>query len=313
MRSISRPIIRWAPFLLVFSCSSASEAPSPGATVELDQGVLARVGHLQIHRDTLTEVASAQKIPVNLAAQRVIRDKIFGLAGERELLTDELEYVSVRSSVRARLARAALADVLVQANGSPLTDAEVEVATERHFLELDRPEGFRVIHAVAQVSPDSDEATKTKALFAAQQLLEAVEGASDAAEFEAYADKISVEGIEIRIEELDPVAADGRILTPSGGRLVERFAAAAAKLERPGDQSSIVETEFGFHIIMLLERTPPLRVPLERRRTMLRDEIIATRARRATESLLARLRQGRRVEVERSADALMQSIQVVTP
>ncbi len=47
------------------------------------------------------------------------------------------------------------------------------------------------------------------------------------------------------------------------GRTPPPFDAAAAALKKPNDLSPVVETQFGFHIIQLLERAPASTAPFE--------------------------------------------------
>lgn len=296
--------------ILLAGCSGPPEPPLQQASA-LEGDVVARVGDLDIRVETVAGILSAQALAaVEEARDRAIRDTLLGLGAEWRGLQDSAD---VRAAIRARLARAALSRMTADAALAPLTDEEVEAKTAAHFLELDRPEGFRVIHAVALASTSSDTQTKDRARQLAEQVAKAVAGAADAADFERRAKAISGEGIELRIESLDPVAADGRVLSASGGELVGPFAAAAARLAAVGDQSAVTETEFGYHVMQLLERTPAKRMSLEQRRALLRDEIVATRAKDASASLLERLRKERAIEVERSASALMQSLQVLTP
>lgn len=293
----------------ISGCSSPPDLPSLQATA-LEGDVVAQVGPLDIGAETVVRILSAQALAVEEARDRAVRDALFGLAAESRGLRDSAD---VRAAIRARLARAVLSKTASEVSHAPPTDDEVEAKTADHFLELDRPEGFRVIHAVVLVSPASDDETKRRARRLAEQVAKAVAGAADAGDFESRAKAFSGKGIELRIESLDPVSADGRLLSASGGALVRPFAAAAAQLVAVGDQSPVVETEFGYHVMQLLERTPAKRVSLEQRRALLRDEIIATRAKDASAALLERLRQERETEVERSAGALMQSLQVLAP
>lgn len=291
------------------SCSPRSEA-SRVLSSQLEAGVVARVGTSDIRSEHIAKIATAQNVSVDEAGREAIRDALFALGAVKEQLT---ETASIRSAIRASLARAVLAKIAADVSGAPPSDTEVEEATAGHFLELDRPEGFRVIHAVARIAAEADHAAKERVRSVAERVAKAVAGAVDAQDFEIRARGVDAGGIELRIESLDPVASDGRLLVPSGGGLVKPFAAAASQLVSPGDLSPVTETEFGYHVLMLLERTPAKRVPLDQRRTLLRDEIVASRARQATTSLLDRLRKEHAPEVERSAGALMQSLQVMTP
>ena len=58
----------------------------------------------------------------------------------------------VRAALRGRLARARLEILQQQVAAAPIADAEVEEATAPHFVQLARPEAFRVIHAVVLVT-----------------------------------------------------------------------------------------------------------------------------------------------------------------
>lgn len=279
-------------------------------SADLDEGLAARVGPVAIPAGLVAKAASAQNLSLDEARDRAIRDALFGLAAEQAGLD---EWAMIRPAVRARLARARLAIISSEAEREPPTDEEVETATAEHFLDLDRPEGFRVIHAVARVKAADAKEKKEKARRVAERVAAAVASATDAGEFERRAKEVATDGVEVRIERLEPVAADGRVLSPSGGRYAQPFAAAAARLSSPGEKSPVVETEFGFHVMMLLEKTPPKKVPLEERRTLLANEIRATRARKATEQLLSDLRRERNVSIERSAYALIDNLQVLTP
>jgi len=87
-------------------------------------------------------------------------------------------------------------------------------------------------------------------------------------------------------------------------------ARAAAHLTEPGQKSAVVATKYGFHVLMLLERTPSHVVPLEERRQMLHSEIITERAKRAKKELIDQLRSVSRAVVERSADALLATVSI---
>ena len=296
--------------LLLGGCSSDPSQQEGGVVANLDQGVAARVGPVEIRADVIAKFAAAQNLSLEEVRDGAVRDALFALGAEKEALD---QATMVRPAVRARLARARLAAIEAETAQPPPTDEEVEAATARHFLELDRPEGFRVIHAVARVPDDADDATKEKARALATRVASAVADAEDASEFESRAKEVETDGVDLLVEALEPVAADGRVLHPSGGQFVEPFAAAAARLSRPGEKSPVVETEFGFHVMMLLEKTPGKRIRIEERRAILGSEILANRARKETGLLLERLRNERSVHVERSAFALIDGLQVLTP
>lgn len=310
IRAFVRATFPCSAILFAVACSSAPTEQVGVTSAELDEGLAAHVGPVAIPVSLVAKAAAAQSLPLEEARDRAIRDTLFGLAAESAGLG---EAAMVRPAVRARLARARLAVISSETSRQPPTDAEVEEATAEHFLDLDRPEGFRVIHALARVTAKDTDEKKQKARRVAERVAAAVAAATDADDFERRAKEVETDGIELRIERLEPVAADGRVLHASGGQFVKPFAAAAARLSNPGEKSPVVETDFGFHVMMLLEKTPAKRVPLEERRKLLAKEIMATRARKATEELLAELRRERDVRIERSAYTLIDNLQVLTP
>jgi peptidyl-prolyl cis-trans isomerase C len=224
--------------------------------------------------------------------------------------------LSVEAALRGTLARAVLETLKKEASETAPTDAEVAEVTARHFVELDRPETFRVIHAVVKVPPKADNAMHLRARALAARLAERVTNATDEAEFRKLAESIDErDGLEVVVETLKPVAADGRVVDvdrPSDQQTyVLSFARAASRLTQPGQKSGVVTSEFGFHAMMLLERIPALVVPLDERRRLLRDEILTDRARRLKKDLLHRLQSNVATTVERSTDSILATVDVV--
>ena len=154
-----------------------------------------------------------------------------------------------------------------------------------------------------------------RAKTVASRLAEHLAKARDEAQFrflvESFQDR---DGFELVVDTQKPVAADGRVVDvehpTSGESYVLPFARAAARLGQPGQKSGVVPSEYGFHVMMLLERTPPHAVPFDERRRLLRDEIVTDRARRSKKDRLQRIRSSVSTSVERSAEALLATVDV---
>jgi len=277
----------------------------------LRPGVVATVGTLEITAATVAEFAGRTNVAPKIALDRAITDALFANAAEREHVD---ETPAVRAALRARLARAALEQLDDEAHRGEPSDAEIAQATERHFVELDRPEAFRVIHALVQLPEKADAATTARAHALAERLLGEVAHAKDEPDFRARAEALTDRGgLDIVVETLKPVAADGRVVdvvhpSPDIDTYVLPFARAVARLTEPGQKSGIITSEFGFHVAMLLDRTPALSVPFAERRERLRGEVMTARAGRAKAALLERLAAATPVTIERSADTLLATV-----
>jgi peptidyl-prolyl cis-trans isomerase C len=304
----------WPAALALLACSnspSATTTAPPPTTSTLPAGVVADVGSIAIGAQSVAAVASARQIPPRDALDREIRDALFASAALR---ADLDQHPATRAALRGALARATLESLKQEAAQADPTDAEIDEGTRRHFVELDRPEGYRVTHVVVRVAETADAASKARAKALAERIAERVASVGGEADFKAAAESVDRGGLEVMVQSLPVFAADGRVLDEralNDPPMVLPFARAASHLAHAGQKSGVVATEFGYHVIMLLERTPALSVPFEERKIRLRDEIIKLRARKLKEELLSRIKSTLATNVERSADALLSTVDVV--
>jgi hypothetical protein len=298
--------MKGARALVVAACLSCSGEPRPVATrAALPPGVVASVGGDLIHAETVARIASAQGIDRSAARDLAVRDAVFAAA----LRADPQRSASVAVAERAALGRALFEVLEKQAEDlGPIGDTELlELATER-WTELDRPPSVRTAHAVVLVKKPEDSAP---ARAFAERLLPAVRGAASTEEFLSRARSVpATPPLEIVAEELSPVTEDGRMWDPRArpgtkfGTVDRDYARAANALASPGDQSPIVKSAFGYHVILLEERIPEKRTTLDERRTLVGAEVVTRRARKLLEKALERLRESTPLEVERTAEGL---------
>jgi hypothetical protein len=288
-----------AATLEAVACSSGPDAPAaraPGSgTVSIAGGML---GAIERERG-------------------VTRQEALELASEDALLAlglREREPLVARWVERTALARTVLSALVEEARaGGPPTDEEVEAITQARFWELARPRMVQVTHAVVLSSEENEEA---RAL--AQQIAAATREAKTFAQFQAAAQGVPTGNLKVKVENLSPVAPDGRAVDPAApppaGPGVQRFdadfSAAAQRLVSPGDQSPVVRTPFGYHVIYLISVIEPKQPSLDERRALLHDEIMTQRAQALSSALLAEKRRELMPEQERSALASMGQISV---
>jgi hypothetical protein len=323
---------RAAALAACVACASfmSCEAPKPSspppvaAAAHPDPDVAARVGGALVRKDQLARIASAQGIQPAAARDLAIHDALLAEEARARGLDAQRGVQLVES---ATLARVLAFDIAAAAEArGPVTDAELDAVTARHWVELDRPESSRTVHAIVLLKKDAPPDARTSASQLAETIRGAVAKVTDvASSSEPQRDPRSPEDPvvaafrkavtdvpkgdrDIRVEPLPPVAADGRVVSEAGGHFDEAFARAAAKLERRGDVSPVIESSFGYHVILLLERVPAHTVPREERRAMVREEVMSTRARVEKDRLLGRLRAG--VSIQPDAAALLALVPV---
>jgi hypothetical protein len=291
-------------------CSNSPEVVPQERTAALLSGAVVRVGDETIDAETVRRLAATQKVSVPEARTRVIYDALMASgARQRGLANDPATIVATRGV----LAEALLRKTRQQARLAPSTPEEIARVTADHWLDLDRPQAVRTVHAVVRVA-ESDGPQKIKAAQEiAKKISVAVQGITDAGRFIDVANGVPHEGFEVVAQKLSPVTADGRVADlehrPEPGKppstFEKEFVAIAWRLKTPGEQSAPVQTSFGWHVIMLTEIQPALVYPLEQRALMVRDEIVANRARETFDRELEDLRKKTPPRVERNAGTLM--------
>lgn len=306
--SLSRLAVRSCALCVLSTAACRHESSnSSRQDPPLRADVVASVGADTIHAETVGRIARERHVDRGAATQLALQDA---------LLAARSTEVAARAARRAAAARALAVELLRQARAAgPPTDLEVEGPTRSRWWELDRPPMRRTAHAVV-LHPDPSADARARSL--ADRIAASMKAISDVEEFKRVARAESVSGLQVRVEDLEPVARDGRALDPLvahpadvvPSHFDEAFVRGVFEIPAVGATSGVVRSEFGYHVIFLREVIPERRFSLEERRAMLEGEIMAQRAKRRLDDVLGAARRGTRVEVERAANELMEKVRV---
>ncbi|MGH7330497.1 MAG: peptidylprolyl isomerase [Polyangiaceae bacterium] len=293
-----------AAIFAVIALSCGHEPPAAIQHVSIGANVVARAGNATISAPLVVGVARTQHRDADAALDALVRDAL--LADDARAKKIDLEPANARdlTALQAKLVADRIA--LDAKRGGPGSDADVDELSKIHARDVDAPEEARVIHAIAIRPKKADESQIAKAKAVAEELEKAVQGATSDGDFEARANAVPHEGVDVRVERLPPFAADGTV--GSGGAMDATFANAAFALTKPGEISPVIESSFGWHVIRLDERIPAKHVAREERRTMFAEECVTRRARAAFSSLIAAKRAALPVEISRDAEEAMAAV-----
>ena len=146
--------------------------------------------------------------------------------------------------------------------GIVVLPADVQRFYNDNLAQYQTPEQIRASHILLNTAGKDEAAVRKQAEALLQQI-------KDGADFTALA---------IKFSEDDGTKANGGDLDYfSRGRMVPEFETAAFALE-PGQTSDIVRTQYGFHIIRVMDKKPAVTRPFDEVRPQIEDQLKRQRA-----------------------------------
>ena len=223
-----------------------------------------------------TELAgSMAKIKANFPDEKAFRDQI---------AEDGLDIPAIQRVIRHSL----VIDKYVQAQVMPkiqVTQADETKFYEENKEKMKRPESVRASHILIRSGksdpPDARNAAKAKA----EEILARVKKGED---FAALAKQYS--------QDSGSAQRGGDLGVFARGQMVPPFDAAAFAL-KPGEVSGVVETDFGFQIIKVIDHYAAGYAPIDEVRDRIKNFLASQKAQRELQRIAQSLRATAKIEV----------------
>ncbi len=170
-------------------------------------------------------------------------------------------------------------------NDVAVTDQAAREFYDKNLDKMQRPERAHLRHILIRAEPNAAAADKQKARDKAEDLLKRIQGGEDFAKLAA--ENSDDPGSKVRGGDLSWMAR---------GQTVPPFEKAAFALTKPNDLSGVVETQFGYHIIQLVERKAASTVPFEEARPQITQMLQQRQASERFEAHVEGLKKKSKVE-----------------
>jgi peptidyl-prolyl cis-trans isomerase C len=181
-----------------------------------------------------------------------------------------------------------LVDKVIQAEVNSKVAVQPNQVDEFYAKNQDKmsePEAVHVQHILIRTPTQADAAAKAKARAEAEAILKQLKGGADFATL-------------AKQKSQDPGSAPngGDLPFFARGQMVPPFEQAAFTL-KPGEVSPVVETQFGFHIIKMVEHRAARVVPLEEARPQITDMLKQQQANEKGNAYINQLKAKSKIEI----------------
>jgi peptidyl-prolyl cis-trans isomerase C len=233
-----------------------------------------------VNRELVTEVVEKEgiKAPEEKIAARMktIRDRY---ASEEEFQSKLAEGGMTAEKLRTDIETGLAFEMLFDKLFSDVKVGEEDITDyyNKNADSFKEPERVKASHILLKVDPSDTEEMKTEKREKLQSVLEEIRNGADFAEMAKTH------------SECPSAPKGGDLGFFERGRMVPDFEQAAFALN-VGEMSDIVETDFGYHIIKVIDRTEARNVPLEEARERITNYLDGVKRQEAANEYLEKLR-----------------------
>ncbi|MCG6877976.1 MAG: peptidylprolyl isomerase [Deltaproteobacteria bacterium] len=197
------------------------------------------------------------------------------------------EWHVTEADMKAELKKGMVTEAFVVKNfvdKTTVPEAEVKAYYDSHPQFFKQPEKVKASHILIKVKPDATEAEKAEAMKKIDKAQEKLKKGDDFAEVA----KTSSEG---------PSASKGGDLGYFGrGQMVKPFEDVAFSLE-PGKVSDVVKTQFGYHLIKVVDKKPESTIPFETVKPRIEQFLKQQEVQKEVKKYIDNLRKDAKVEI----------------
>jgi peptidyl-prolyl cis-trans isomerase C len=212
--------------------------------------------------------------------QRFPSQEAFEQAMKAQNMTEE----KLRETINRALIIRKVIDTNIKPTAKPVTDEEVASFYEENKDGLIDPEKVKARHILIKVSPDASDEEKD---YAKNEMKGILEEARSGADFSGLAKKNS---------QCQSAPNGGDLGYFTRGRMVKPFEEAAFALQL-GQISDIVETQYGYHIILLEDKKPERQLELKEVAGQIKEALWAEKVDIATEEWLKPIKEKATIKV----------------
>lgn len=256
---------------------------------------VARVEGEVITAEEVAALAQAENIPPRAALERIVDEHLLAREGRRRGVVSDAD--AEQAQWRALVQRYLQLTIEEPWSPSRVPPGLYQAEYERRRVQFSHDGLVRVVHALALSMADAGVGARRESAEKAQafraRVLAETGGRPTSEQFEQLAR--NAPGGALHFESIEPFDRTGT--AASGGRFHEVFVRAAWTLSDASPVSEVVETPFGYHVILRVGEVAPLHRPeAEARQTIVRD-VVEARRRKALSDLLEPLRARYDIEV----------------